>query len=91
MVKTSPKFCGGAVLRAENRALLRQNGRVYWITAPLARLSTEGRPLSKNLDALYTARKPAYAATADAQVSNEDTPEACAREILEEWHAYLGD
>lgn len=79
---------GGAVLRAENRAALRQNSRVYWLKRPIAELATEGRPLSKDLPALYERRRPAYEAAADVMIDTQQTPEETARKIVEEFYEY---
>lgn len=55
---------GGVITRPENFALLRQNGRLYWLQRPLESLSTEGRILSGNtlekLRQLYKVREPLY-------------------------------
>ncbi|ODU54947.1 MAG: hypothetical protein ABT01_07365 [Clostridium sp. SCN 57-10] len=79
---------GGAVLRAENRAALRQNSRVYWLKRPLSELETTGRPLSKDLPALYERRRPAYEAAADVMIDTQQTPEETARKIVEEFYEY---
>lgn len=54
---------GGAVLRPENMKALGQNGRIVFIKRPLEDLALEGRPLSKDLNALksmYKTRLPLY-------------------------------
>ncbi len=54
---------GGTVLRPENMKALSQNGRVVFIRRPLENLATDGRPLSKDADALksmYAHRLPLY-------------------------------
>ena len=59
---------GGAVLRAENRDAMRQNGRVCLIRRALALLPRDGRPLSASEDAvarLWEARRAAYETAAD--------------------------
>ena len=75
---------GGAVTVAENKALLRQNGSVFFINRNIELLSTEGRPLSGGIEirrALYEKRLPMYRAFCDAEVlsdastSAEDTAE----------------
>ena len=73
---------GGVVTREENYAPLHQNGRIVFIHRPLDLLSTEDRPLSKNLEALYEKRLPLYRAFCDVEVSNDSTPQKCAEEIL---------
>lgn len=80
---------GGAVLRAENRAALRQNGWLLLLDRPLADLVPTGdRPLADNLDklrALYEARLPVYRAAADARIDVSGSPEETAEHILQLW------
>ena len=65
---------GGCVTRRENYPLLHQNGRIFWIQRDLAKLPTEGRPLSQQnaLSALYEQRKDLYAAFADHTVVSDE-------------------
>jgi len=51
---------GGAVLSAENRNALLQNGVVVFLERDLAGLATEGRPLSADLHSLWRQRLPIY-------------------------------
>lgn len=63
---------GGIVTRPENDLLLRQNGRVYHLTRPLADLATDGRPLSQGgraLSRLWADRQALYEAFADRTLS----------------------
>ena len=57
---------GGAVLRAENLAFLRQNGKIYFLDRPLEDIMpTDDRPLSRDraaLEARYRERLPLYLA-----------------------------
>ena len=56
---------GGAVLRPENVDALRQNGTIIHLTRPVSVLSTDGRPLSKDIEtlrAMEKARMPIYEA-----------------------------
>ena len=77
---------GGAVLREENVRALKQNGRIFFIDAPLSRLSaTSDRPLSNTddkLKKLYNDRIDIYKATADVTVPDHDSPLAEAEYIL---------
>ena len=63
---------GGAVIRPENVRALKQNGKIYYLDAPLSRLTaTDDRPLSNNkekLEKLYFERKEIYNSTADVIV-----------------------
>ena len=45
---------GGVILRPENMKALSQNGRTVFLQRPMKALATDGRPLSKNMDALKT-------------------------------------
>lgn len=76
---------GGCVTRPENDALLRQNGRIFWLQRDLDRLSTAGRPLSmaQPLNQLYNSRKDLYAALADHIVANNNTVDNTVSQILE--------
>lgn len=77
---------GGAVLRAENRDAMRQNGRVCLIRRALALLPLDGRPLSASEDAvarLWEARRAAYETAADFPVENDGTVEEAAEKIRE--------
>ena len=82
---------GGAVLRRENRAMLRAGGKVVWIDRPvediLEDVDISGRPLlaqgKERVLALDQARRPLYAQTAHLRFHNQGGPEA-ALEAL--WH-----
>lgn len=78
---------GGCVTRPENRDLLRQNGRVFWLRRDLDKLPTADRPLSQTLgpEELYRQRKEKYAAFADHTVENNGDPKAAVEEILDLW------
>ena len=73
-------------MREENVRALRQNGRIFFIDAPLSRLSaTSDRPLSNTddkLKKLYNDRIDIYKATADVTVPDHDSPLAEAEYIL---------
>ncbi len=62
---------GGAVLDEQNFAPLAQNGRIVWLTRPLEKLATDGRPLSTNLAAMYETRLPRYRRFAELTVEND--------------------
>ena len=76
---------GGCVTRAENRALLRQNGTTVWIRRSLDELPSDGRPLSQRhgVQTLYARRKDKYAAFADLIVDNDRSIAEAAAEIKE--------
>ena len=76
---------GGCVTRERNYPLLHQHGTCVWLTRDLAKLPTDGRPLSKNgkLEQMYQIRKPLYERFADVIVCNDAAAEDCAAMILE--------
>ncbi|MBR5540664.1 MAG: AAA family ATPase [Clostridia bacterium] len=77
---------GGAILTEENRDALRQNGVVVFLERELDALATNGRPLSKNreaLEELYRKRLPLYREVSDVTVTVTGTPEETCRRIQE--------
>ena len=85
---------GGAVLRPENRDLLRTCGRVIWLRARPATLAARvgdgaGRPLldgdpAAALRALDAVRRPLYAEVADETIDVDDlSPGEVAARIIE--------
>ncbi|MDO5532211.1 shikimate kinase [Sutterella sp.] len=76
---------GGTLLRPENRAALKQNGRLALITRPLDDLPVSGRPVSqsRSLASIWEERKAIYIGNADVAVENAGTPEDVADRILE--------
>lgn len=83
---------GGAVLTERNRQNLRMNGFVVHITRPLEQLPIEGRPLSKDreaLEAMWRQRSALYTACADVTIANEGTPEACVQAMKEAYDEAL--
>lgn len=83
---------GGCVTRAENEALLKQNGIVFYLRRDLALLPTDGRPLSQANapEKLFSIRKPMYEAFADVAIDNASTIESAAARIWEEFHENMG-
>lgn len=64
---------GGAVTIPENHALLRQNGRVFFINRDVSLLAREGRPLSVgDLSAMYEKRLPLYRAACDFEIKTDE-------------------
>lgn len=80
---------GGAILRPENVALLKENGRVYFLDRPLADLAaTADRPLSRDRAALekrYHERYDIYCTCCDQHITDTATPEAAVSRIEEEF------
>ena len=77
---------GGAVLRPENVAALRRNGRLFWLDRdPDSLVPTDDRPLAdteEKMKQLYIVRKPVYLAAADEVVPVTGTPEQVSGQIL---------
>ena len=79
---------GGAILNPENIALLRENGRVYFLDRPLECLcATPDRPLSSDRKALeqrYSERYDLYCAACDVHVRADGTMDETIRQIRED-------
>lgn len=75
---------GGCVTQQRNYSLLHQNGIILWLTRALAKLPTDGRPLSQagKLSEMFEKRRPLYDRFADAVVSNDGPVEQTLAEIL---------
>lgn len=76
---------GGIVERECNKAILSQNGKIFLIKRSLESLSTEGRPLSNDITALYERRRAKYDYFADIEIENNSTPEAAANKIVKQF------
>lgn len=66
---------GGAVIREQNRAKIRQSGYVVWLKREINTLPITNRPLSKNLERikeLYAQREPYYSVLANISVNNNE-------------------
>ena len=76
---------GGCVTRPENYPLLHQNGTIFRLTRDLAKLPTEGRPVSQATDLaqLCARREPLYRRFADVTVSNDGALEITVQTIKE--------
>lgn len=75
---------GGCVTRQENYSLLHQNGTIFCLERALAKLPTDGRPLSQagSLTQMYQVRKPLYDRFADFHIDNNGHLEATVQQIL---------
>lgn len=76
---------GGAVIKKENRDALKQNGTIIYLKKDLSLLSLEGRPLSKDEDAvrkIYEARKEIYEAFADFTVEVDADAKITAERVI---------
>ena len=77
---------GGAVLRAENRTALRQNGVVAWLKRPAEQLDRQGRPLSTGMERLKQMEKerlPLYRECADFSAEVQEKAEETTRALME--------
>ncbi|MBR4282710.1 MAG: shikimate kinase, partial [Clostridia bacterium] len=76
---------GGAILRKENRDIIKANSVVVFIESDISTLETDGRPLSKDISTLkkmYEERLPLYEETADVKVNLCDMPTETANSII---------
>lgn len=74
---------GGCVISGDNKAPLRQNGRIFWLRRDISKLATQGRPLSTDLQALYARREGLYRDFADISVDNNGTLAQTVMQIME--------
>ena len=83
---------GGAPLREDNQALLRETGIVVWLNVPLASLRRrirdvlEARPLVKDpldLERIYRERESTYRRVAHHEVGADDDPRRVAKVVAE--------
>ena len=75
---------GGAILRSENKANLRQNAVVVFLNRDISTLAVDGRPLSKSnkLTDMYNTRLPHYKAVSDLSVEVDSDPVVTVERIL---------
>ena len=76
---------GGIVVTPSNYQLLRQNGKLVYLTRPLDELALAGRPLSQSvgIQELAAERLPLYEAWADLTFSCLGSPDADAKGLLD--------
>ena len=76
---------GGIVVTPSNYQLLRQNGKLVYLTRPLDELALAGRPLSQSvgIQELAAERLPLYEAWADVTFSCLGSPDADAKGLLD--------
>ncbi len=81
---------GGAILRDENVAALRRNGRLYFLDRPIEDIQpTADRPLSSSVEALrkrYEERYGRYCAVADVHIDVNGSAENVADNIRKEYN-----
>ena len=85
---------GGAIKNAKNVDMMRQNAIVAWIKRPIEALSTDGRPLSKDIDTLKTMweeRKPLYQSAADIVIDNSGKIDDAVAAIMEGFDEAVGN
>jgi len=86
---------GGVILRPDNVANLKKNGKVFWLTAEVhtiaARIETDtnrpalvaGKTFIEEIEEVLDVRRPLYAAAADHTVATDAlSPDEIARSIL---------
>ena len=81
-----------AVISEENRAILRENSRIYYIKRPLDELDTVGRPLSQGegaLERLYAERHAIYETFCDVQVDADADFAVTAQRIADEFRSHF--
>lgn len=78
---------GGTPIAEKNRYEIRKNGFVVYLTRPLDRLETDGRPVSESEGAerIFSERDGIYKSVADAVVKNETSAEKAAEEIVKSY------
>lgn len=76
---------GGVVVTPSNYQLLRQNGKLVYLTRPLEELAIAGRPLSQSvgIQELAAVRIPLYEAWADLTFSCLGSPDADTKGLLD--------
>ncbi len=77
---------GGAVLKEINQIALKQNSKVVFLKRDIESLSTDGRPLSKDISTLremYAKRLPIYQSVSDFTVKVDNDPEITCKRIME--------
>jgi shikimate dehydrogenase len=76
---------GGAVTKAENFDIIKQNAVVVFINRDPSSLSTDGRPLSQSegVEKLYKTRLPLYRAFADYEIDGNGSVDGVSKKIEE--------
>lgn len=83
---------GGTVLSEQNRSVLRENSRIYYIRRSLDKLDTDGRPLSQGegaLARLYEQRHGIYEGFCDVQIDADDDFLLTAQRIADEFRSHF--
>lgn len=85
---------GGAILRAENVAALKSNGRLYWLTAAVATITariggdtqrpslTGRKSFTEEVEEVLAERRPRYQAAADRVIETDGRPAAAVAEAV---------
>ncbi len=78
---------GGTPIAEKNRYEIRKNGFVVYLTRPLDRLETDGRPVSESegVERIFSERDGIFKSVADAVVKNETSAEKAAEEIVKSY------
>ncbi|MDO5123289.1 MAG: shikimate kinase [Eubacteriales bacterium] len=75
---------GGIVTVDENKGILRRNSKIIYIERDLSLLATEDRPLSTDLEKLFTVREPLYKSFADVMINGSGSVEEVGERIISE-------
>ena len=85
---------GGAILRAENVAALKANGRLYWLTAAVPTITariggdtqrpslTGRKSFTEEVEEVLQERRPRYQAAADHVIETDGRPAAAVAEAI---------
>lgn len=78
---------GGTPIAEKNRYEIRKNGFVVYLTRPLDRLETDGRPVSESegVERIFSERDGIYKSVSDTVVKNETSAEKAAEEIVKSY------
>ena len=82
---------GGVVEREENRFEIRKNSLVFFIKRDLEKLSRQGRPLSKDINAvkcLFEKRKHLYKEVCCVEIENDSDIDIVVKKVIEEYENF---
>ncbi len=77
---------GGIVKNPENYFPLKNNGKIFLIERSIEKLSTDGRPLSKDyasVKKIYSERKDSYERFADEKINNDGELQSAVKGVIE--------
>lgn len=80
---------GGAVILEKNQNALMQNGIIFYLERDIESLACDNRPLSTNLNKLYTDREAIYNALADVKIKVSNNIDETIKSFEEQIWKYL--